>query len=59
VTLAWQVIVPLAPVAVPVYVVSAERALVVVEPLATGVSAPMPLSIENAVALVVVHERVD
>jgi hypothetical protein len=47
---------PLALVAVPVYVVVVVIVGAVVEPTATGVTAPMALSIEKVTALVVVHE---
>jgi hypothetical protein len=53
---AVQVIEPPAPVAVPVYVTVVAGVTVVV-PDATGVTEPMLWSIENEVALVVVHER--
>ena len=58
VTVAWQVMVPLEPVAVPVYVVVTVGD-VLVEPAETGVTSPMLLSMENEVAFVVVHESVE
>ena len=59
VTVFPQVTVPPLPVAVPVYVVVTVGETVR-EPEATGVTTPMPLSIENdTVALVVTHESED
>ncbi len=47
---------PPAPVAVPVKTVLVAIAVEVAEPSSTGVTEPIPLSIENEVALVVVQE---
>ena len=58
-TAAAHVTVPPAPVAVPVYVVLAVRAPVVVAPPETGVRVPMPWLMLNEFAFVVVHESVD
>jgi hypothetical protein len=58
-TIAEHVTVPPAPVAVPVYVVLATSAPVVVAPFDTGVSAPMPWLMLNELAFVVVHESVE
>lgn len=55
---AAQVTVPPAPVAVPVYVVFVVGE-VVVAPEATDVVEPMPLSIINEAAFVVVHDSIE
>lgn len=52
-------VLPSAPVAVPVKVVFEVIFGVVTEPLASDVVLPIPLSIENETALVVVHESDD
>ena len=57
-TVAGHVAEPPGPVTVPVNVVPAVIAGVVVEPPATGVASPIPLSIESAVAFAVVQVRV-
>lgn len=58
VTVAVHVTLPPEPVAVPVYVV-VSVGLTEVEPEATGVTAPMLLSMEKPVALVVVHDKAE
>ena len=58
VMLAEHVAVPPAPAAVPVYMIVA-AGVTDVEPEATGVTEPTPLSIANAVVFAVVHESVE
>lgn len=58
VTCVEHVAVPPGPVTVPAYVVLLDGETSF-EPLATGVTAPTPLSIENDEPFVVVHDKVD
>jgi len=58
-TFTWQFAAPPGPMAVPVKTVSEIMSGVMAEPAATGVTLPMRLSIEKAVELAVVHERMD
>jgi hypothetical protein len=58
VTVVLHVTVPPAPVAVPVYTV-VDVGDTECDPLATGVTDPIPRFIENDVALFVVHDRVE